>query len=169
MREMLRLGLSSSALVGHSWAWLGSEKVFHDIRWQGFPHHICSTQARPFSCDKHHHLHRPLQPWLASSSIGQDSQGSASGRAARCLGEFVALGVVTETLKSVIAVSASPRVVTNARGWEGLEHGTRAAAAEEGADGLEEHHVLGEELLEVGFEEQVHQGVVERRGLGKDG
>lgn len=91
------------------------------------------------------------------------------GRAARCLGEFVALGVVTETLKSVIAVSTSPRVVTEARGWEGLERGARAAAAEECADGLEEHHVLGEELLEVGLEKQVHQGVVERRGLGKDG
>lgn len=91
------------------------------------------------------------------------------GRAARHLGEFVALGVITETLKSVVAVSASPRVATEARGWEGLERGTRAPAAEEGADGLEEHHVLGEELLEVGLEEQVHQGVVERRGLGKDG
>jgi len=53
-------------------------------------------------------------------------------------------------------------VVTEFRGREGLEHSAWAAAAEEGADGLEEHHVFGEELVEVGLEEQVHQGVVER-------
>lgn len=80
----------------------------------------------------------------------------------------MALGVVTEALKGVVAAPASPGVVPEARRWERLEHSAGAAAAEQGTHGLEEHHVLGEEPVEVGLEEQVHQGVVERRGLGKD-
>lgn len=73
----------------------------------------------------------------------------------------MAPGEVTEAVKGIAAAPESARV---AWGWEGLERSAPAAAAQE----LQEHPVLGEQLVEAGLEEQVHQRVVEHRGLGKD-
>lgn len=101
-----------------------------------------------------------------------------SGHGIGALGELVAPGVVTETFKGVTAVPAGPLAVGEGcgepdgcpafSGGEGLEcDDALAAAAEDSADGLQQRQVFGEKFLEVRFEEQIHQRVVECGGLGK--